>query len=199
MGILVSCPNGHRLNLKAELAGLRGVCPRCGTAFDIPKLAGGATGGTAWPEESRRVAVEQESRSMPAPPPVAHAAGGDPLAERPDATWYVRPAAGGQYGPADGEMLRQWLEAGRVAADSELQRDDWPAGQLAAEVFPQRFAGEEATAGAESEAPSIQAPKLSPAELRAARRKARRRRTLVMLVLATVCLVPVLVYVLANQ
>jgi hypothetical protein len=36
MGIRFSCPNGHKLNVKAHLAGKRGVCPECGTRFDIP-------------------------------------------------------------------------------------------------------------------------------------------------------------------
>jgi hypothetical protein len=36
MGIRVTCPNGHRLNLKNSLAGRRGVCPHCGAKFVIP-------------------------------------------------------------------------------------------------------------------------------------------------------------------
>ncbi|HVT26869.1 MAG TPA: hypothetical protein VHE81_02515 [Lacipirellulaceae bacterium] len=36
MGIRFSCPNGHKLNVKAFLAGKRGVCPHCGTKFLIP-------------------------------------------------------------------------------------------------------------------------------------------------------------------
>jgi hypothetical protein len=36
MGIRFSCPNGHKLNVKAFLAGKRGVCPHCGAKFVIP-------------------------------------------------------------------------------------------------------------------------------------------------------------------
>ena len=36
MGIRFSCPNGHKLNVKAFLAGKRGVCPQCGAKFLIP-------------------------------------------------------------------------------------------------------------------------------------------------------------------
>jgi hypothetical protein len=36
MGIRFSCPNGHKLNVKAFLAGKRGVCPQCGARFLIP-------------------------------------------------------------------------------------------------------------------------------------------------------------------
>jgi hypothetical protein len=36
MGIRVSCPNGHKLNVKEQLAGKRGICPVCRAAFEIP-------------------------------------------------------------------------------------------------------------------------------------------------------------------
>ena len=36
MGIRFYCPNGHKLNVKAFLAGKRGICPHCDARFDIP-------------------------------------------------------------------------------------------------------------------------------------------------------------------
>jgi hypothetical protein len=39
MGIRVSCPNGHVLNVKSHLAGKKGKCPTCGAAFEIPSSA----------------------------------------------------------------------------------------------------------------------------------------------------------------
>ncbi|MCH8922614.1 MAG: hypothetical protein IIA67_05645, partial [Planctomycetes bacterium] len=36
MGIKFHCPNGHKLNVKAFLAGKRGICPHCGCKMDIP-------------------------------------------------------------------------------------------------------------------------------------------------------------------
>ena len=36
MGIRLTCPNGHKLNVKTFLAGKRGVCPQCGAKFAIP-------------------------------------------------------------------------------------------------------------------------------------------------------------------
>jgi hypothetical protein len=38
MGIRFSCPNGHRLNVKAHLAGKRGVCPQCGAKVIVPAV-----------------------------------------------------------------------------------------------------------------------------------------------------------------
>ncbi len=36
MGIRFYCPNGHKLNVKAELAGKMGICPKCGVHMLIP-------------------------------------------------------------------------------------------------------------------------------------------------------------------
>jgi hypothetical protein len=40
MGIRFTCPNGHKLHVKAFLAGKRGVCPHCGEKFVIPAFEG---------------------------------------------------------------------------------------------------------------------------------------------------------------
>jgi hypothetical protein len=37
MGIVAFCPHGHRVKVKDHLAGRKGICPECGTAFRIPR------------------------------------------------------------------------------------------------------------------------------------------------------------------
>ena len=39
MGIRFQCPNGHKLNVKADLAGKRASCPECGVKLVIPAAA----------------------------------------------------------------------------------------------------------------------------------------------------------------
>lgn len=39
MGIRVTCPNGHTLNVKSHLAGKKGRCPSCEAVFEIPSSA----------------------------------------------------------------------------------------------------------------------------------------------------------------
>lgn len=39
MGIVASCPQGHRVKVKDHLAGRKGICPECGTRFRIPLQA----------------------------------------------------------------------------------------------------------------------------------------------------------------
>ena len=36
MGIRFYCPNGHKLNVKSELAGKVGICPKCQARMTIP-------------------------------------------------------------------------------------------------------------------------------------------------------------------
>jgi hypothetical protein len=72
----------------------------------------------------------------PSPYAVMPAAPVDPILEAPNAVWYVRPASGGQFGPARGDVMRKWLGEGRVSADSLVWRDGWVDWKPAAVVFP---------------------------------------------------------------
>ena len=60
----------------------------------------------------------------------------DPLAENSQALWYVRPPSGGQFGPADGNVMRDWLKDGRITADSLVWREGWQDWAQAVTVFP---------------------------------------------------------------
>ncbi len=59
-----------------------------------------------------------------------------PWDEQPDAVWYVRPPSGGQYGPAQGSVLKRWVAEGRVSADAYVWREGWGDWRLAADVLP---------------------------------------------------------------
>lgn len=258
MGIRTTCPNGHKLNVKAFLAGLRGICPHCGASFTIPTestrpsskarngdsresqaqtadlatdveaeieistgvpepraaashpvspgpvkrpppLPAGDTGDTyplrstpaeaasrsatnhsaarpsseflsrtsplsaasssardvsgASPAErvpSRAVSSspaagfgfsspDSNPATAPEPPAVISPAPQkpDPLAEAPNAVWYVRPASGGQFGPATNEIMRAWLKEGRIGPDSLVWREGWRDWKEASDTFPQ--------------------------------------------------------------
>jgi hypothetical protein len=50
--------------------------------------------------------------------------------------WYIRPPSGGQFGPAPGELMRTWMNEGRVSADSLVWREGWRDWQEAGTVFP---------------------------------------------------------------
>lgn len=212
MGIRFYCSScGHKLNVKAFLAGKRGVCPECGSGLDIPfestiqkgapkydpAMSPGGNGDgkpsdaiadspvpTAKPvaladaiapaatpiaDAAASVSVA-EPRVTPRPAPLASArdskvesadargtpvravptrakkverqaapaevAPVDPIIEAPNASWYVRPPSGGEYGPAPGETMRKWLNEGRVSANSLVWRVGWDDWRNAGSVFP---------------------------------------------------------------
>jgi hypothetical protein len=85
------------------------------------------------PQPTAPAAASSAPAAPPAPPQVA----GDPLSESPGAVWYVRPASGGQFGPATAEVMRGWLAEGRVGADTLVWREGWREWQDASATFPQ--------------------------------------------------------------
>jgi len=61
MGIKFLCPNGHKMNVKAFLAGKRGKCPKCGASVRIPQEAPASDSG------EDLLGDPAESRSAPSP------------------------------------------------------------------------------------------------------------------------------------
>ena len=164
MGIKFHCPNGHKLNVKAFLAGKRGICPQCGCKMDIPlesqrgrdakkqaasdaaedvseaaPVATAATSQAASPAVATAGAAVASAPAAPVPQtaPVVAAAPSDPIAESPQALWYVRPTTGGQYGPASGDAMRGWINEGRVNGQSLIWREGWPEWKKADGIFKQ--------------------------------------------------------------
>lgn len=70
-----------------------------------------------------------------AAPPSARANLQDVLGDT-TATWYVRPPNGGQYGPADGPTMGQWMKEGRVADLAMVWRDGWTDWRVAKDAIP---------------------------------------------------------------
>lgn len=66
----------------------------------------------------------------PAPPSLP-----DPFAGPADTVWYVRPATGEQLGPLDRDVVKSWLNAGRISADTLVWREGWADWKAGSEVF----------------------------------------------------------------
>jgi hypothetical protein len=184
MGIRFHCPYCQKkLNVKAFLAGKRGICPYCDSGLDIPleserrngkgklptesvevqtvpregeaAFAGPAaeasaqagitdsptaeaspseSGGKSSIKPSRISSETTAETSRPPSPPESN--GPDAIDENPEAVWYVRPPSGGQFGPAKGDVMRKWLDEGRVSPDSLVWREGWADWQEAEPTFP---------------------------------------------------------------
>ena len=134
--------------------------------------------------------------AMPLPPAVA---AGDPIAEAPAASWYVRPPSGVQYGPARGDVMRKWIAEGRVSSDSLVWREGWPDWKNAGQVFPH-------LAAAATPAGPLGSVATAPVSTRTVSRYQAQRKSgsgmavafLVVLALVCVVLVGVLIYVLTT-
>ena len=150
MGIRFYCPNGHKLNVKSFLAGKRGICPQCSARFQIPpdsQIPKGAP--KTRPPDSAATPQSQAVSTLPAttavaqppaersqPSPIHPSPATDPIAEAPQAVWYVRPPSGGQYGPARGDVMQRWIAEGRVSEDTLVWREGWPEWRSAGPLFP---------------------------------------------------------------
>lgn len=124
MGVRFECPQGHKLHVKAHLAGQRGICPECGLRFIVPSFSGGRVAEASVSDSGSRsgyVSVSMESTASFNAALEATGSAGD----EDSATWYVRPASGGQFGPIDTAGFRQWIEEGRVGADAWVWRTGW--------------------------------------------------------------------------
>ncbi len=152
MGIRFACPNGHNLNVKADLAGKRGKCPQCGVKIEIPQaesadtenLASGASmiieAVTAAPEIAAKSPISPPVAPAMTPPPVP-----PPPPPLPAENWYLRTASGEQLGPAGREALDLWKAAGQMAGEAFVWREGWPDWRRVSEVPELRMSAFAAT------------------------------------------------------
>lgn len=165
MGIVAFCPHGHRVKVKDELAGKKGICPTCGMRFRIPVKDARSPDAAALPAA---VVVSADPRlvaSLPAalpldepaagarvvPPPDAvpdfEPVGSEPRAaaaapthaaldERPDLAWCFAVRGGAPSAPLDAAAFREWLDSGAATTDHVVWRADWPDWRSLADVFP---------------------------------------------------------------
>jgi len=73
MGIVAYCPNRHRIKVKDELAGRKGICPECGVRFRIPR--------ESQPEPPVPILAPASPAPAPVPQPEIEPATGLPVAE----------------------------------------------------------------------------------------------------------------------
>ncbi len=88
------------------------------------------------PAETAGAAEKREPHRPSAVATPSPLAANDPLIGPPNVVWYVRPASGGQYGPAAPDVLRAWIAEGRVGPDALVWREGWREWQAAGEVLP---------------------------------------------------------------
>lgn len=241
MGIRFACHVcDHPLNIKRELAGRVGVCPQCHGRFRIPrtdaprslpldasdvdvqpalpKSAAGQRSAAPRPDRGASAAAKPQSAAPQQPLAAAQVPGPRSLLDEADVQWYVRPPAGGQYGPATGDVLRGWIAENRVTPSTLVWRQGWDQWRSAREVLPElaepapiaslaptaplRSTSAAPVAAATPEGiPSVQAGapvklvgQAGIGQVRSARRE-RRRTWIVLLAVISVCLIALLIFI----
>ena len=143
MGIRFRCHTcEHKLNVKTEQAGRRGICPRCGGRFRIPladqKFSMSPEPGTSTLSRSNShdsgassssILVSASNSAMELESPRIVAA----------SLYYVRPPAGGVYGPADLPTVESWIIQHRITPDTMLAPVGTNRWTAAGEIFPSSF------------------------------------------------------------
>lgn len=227
MGIRFACHVCDQpLNIKRELAGRVGICPKCDGRFRIPHqdaphslpLEAAASDAQPWIADQPMVnQPNSDSGSVAQQSAAQQAAAGDaqpppsPL-DDPDAQWYVRPPAGGQYGPASGEVIRSWIGEHRITPSTLIWRQGWGQWRSGRDALPELAGagpgdgGEVGSAADDSETiASLDTPPSQDAaepvilfgqpaigNARSSRNQ-RRRMMVILLVLLSICLLGLLI------
>lgn len=155
-------------------------------------------------------ASDQPSTWLSAADRASDTGAGDPIAIAPDALWYVRPSSGGQFGPANADVMRRWVSEGRVAADSLVWRSGWADWKIAEVVFPGLATSRSLQTGSDVDPKAAAAPTSSIDEMvavprfvdhRKPRRKSSSRKliTVVALSLLSIVLLVALIIVIASN
>ena len=145
MGIRFFCPEGHKLNVKSFLAGKAGFCPHCNARVEIPLTSTRPSSKAAAEEQLIPLARPGDQEAVLAEPlldtagPVAapfseETVGaiqspdkGKPADRASSEQWWILSQADNQeYGPAPAELLQQWIQQGRVVADTPVRPLDAP-------------------------------------------------------------------------
>jgi hypothetical protein len=130
MGIRFLCPNGHKLNVKSDLAGKRAICPDCGAKLVVPAV------GMSPSESSLQNIRTTSGAAVVVAAPIAPTAAPSAAATEQPIVWYVRPASGGQFGPLSADELSAWIADQRVMADTYLWRPGWADWRMAGDAPP---------------------------------------------------------------
>ena len=164
MGIKFLCPNGHKLNVKGFLRGKKAICPKCGTRVIVPDDDQSVSSEqnecrrpkkvlvTFWSPTRSRPGAKQPKGCRPpsrlCPPRCRKIRPSCLGLQPPHRRWrlilstsagccLVCPARDGRTVRSGvGEIMRSWLNEGRVGASSLVWCAGWAEWRPAAATFP---------------------------------------------------------------
>jgi hypothetical protein len=151
-----------------------------GTGFALPVLP---TPAVSIPNPLTTFSLDDPSVALTQTRPA------DPFTEAGDVVWYVRPPSGGQYGPATGKLMRQWLAEGRIGPDTLVWREGWRDWQQASAVFLQLRANDPLTYVTKNDVPLVQPISSLPDQTSVSRTPKNMLTLIVTLIILTVLII----------
>jgi hypothetical protein len=156
MGIRFKCHHCQApLNIKAELANKRGVCPQCQGKFRIPpnsqesslSLEQSASASSVnEPTRAPTTLTPTKQDALRHPQPQAQATATNASSDTPDngsassePLYFVRPPSGGEYGPANKATIELWISQRRITSETLICQVGSTQWKKAREVFAAHF------------------------------------------------------------
>jgi hypothetical protein len=141
MGIRFFCPNGHKLHVKSQLAGLRAYCPDCGAVLVIPlqstRKSGKDGGGLIENNETQSNNETQNANLLSDFLPDSNNTADNTIGNtatpqdllNPSIDWFVcDPENGEQQGPFKNKSLKQLAQNHQIKPHFYIWREgltDW--------------------------------------------------------------------------
>jgi len=130
------------MNIKAALAGKKGVCPHCGAKFRIPPADSAPPPdlptARLLPLDAATTATLPRAIEFDAPaaaPAPAQTPLHPVLAEQPDLLWCIAFPGGEPTPPMPAITMQAWLDSGQATGDEVVWRSDWPEWRPVRDVF----------------------------------------------------------------
>ncbi|MDR1485581.1 MAG: DUF4339 domain-containing protein [Planctomycetaceae bacterium] len=150
MGIRFFCPNGHKLHVKSQLAGLRGFCPECGIDLVVPmestRRSSKEGGGLIINSDSKTknnsnqnlqpniFAMFNDSANNPNNTGIAQ----NPLLQDQSVEWYIcNPEDGQQQGPLKSQAIQKLIQQRQIQSNFFIWYEGLTDWVLANSIFPE--------------------------------------------------------------
>jgi hypothetical protein len=136
MGIRFFCPNGHKLNVKSQLAGLKGYCPDCGAELTIPmtstrkssKEGGGLINNTEIQNQIQDIISTFNDSTVLQ----------NPILKDESIEWHIHnPDDKSQQGPLTNQTIKELLQQNQIKPHFFIWYEGLPDWVPASSIFPE--------------------------------------------------------------
>jgi hypothetical protein len=142
MGIRFFCPNGHKLNVKSCLAGLKGFCPECGIELVVPltstrkssKEGGGLIENT---QTNNSQNSQPDFISMFGESVNDIVTSQNLVLQNPSIDWYICDENGNRQGPLKGKVVQSLIERKQIKPHFYIWYEGLPDWIPANSIFPE--------------------------------------------------------------